>query len=111
MRARSFCFVATGLMFLILAAATQAQDQGSMSPAGLRPPTLLQKKIAACANKSWGDLCSFLVQKQTINARCAPLKGQLVCGPKRKITQAAGTSTAHATPQVQSIVERIFDFR
>lgn len=99
MRARSFCFVATGVIFLILAAATHAQDtQGSTSAAELRPPILLQKKIAACAHKSWGDLCSFLLQKQTISARCAPLKGQLVCGPKRKISQAAGNSTAHAPP-------------
>ena len=99
MREGSISFLATGLMFLILAGATQAQNtQGSMSPVELRSPTLLQKKIAACANKSWGDLCAFLVQKQTISARCAPLKGQLVCGPKRKISQAAGISTAHQTP-------------
>ena len=99
MRAGPLSFLATGLMLLILAGTTHAQNtQTSTSPVELRPPTLLQKKIAACADKSWGDLCSFLVQKQRINARCAPLKGQLVCGPKRKISQAAGTSTAHATP-------------
>jgi hypothetical protein len=41
MRAGSFSFLATGLMFLILAAATQAQNtQGSKSPVELRPPTL-----------------------------------------------------------------------
>lgn len=61
MRAGSFSFLATGLMFLILAAATQAQNtQGSKSPVELRPPTLLQKKIAACADKSWGISVRFL---------------------------------------------------
>jgi hypothetical protein len=99
MRAGSLSFFATWLTLIILAPATQAQNtQGSMSSGDLRPPALLQKKIAACADKSWGDLCSFLVQKQTINARCAPLRGQLVCGPKRRISQAAGSSTAHETP-------------
>jgi hypothetical protein len=99
MRAGSFSFLATGLMFLILATASHAENgQSSMSPVDLRPSTLLQKKIAACADKSWGDLCSFLVQKQTIRARCAPVKGQLVCGPKRKVSQAASTSTEHETP-------------
>ena len=88
--------LATGLMLLLLATATQAQNtDGSMSPVDLRAPTLLQKKIAACADKSWGDLCSFLLHKQTISARCAPLGGQLVCGPKRKISQAAGSPTEH----------------
>lgn len=100
MRAGSFSFLATGLMFLILVAATQAQNtQGTKSLVELRAPTLLQQKIAACADKSWGDLCSFPVQKQTISARCAPLKGQLVCGPKRKISQAAGSSITHETPK------------
>jgi hypothetical protein len=99
MRAGSFSFLATGLMFLILATASQAENtQGSMSAVDARPSMLLQKKIAACADKSWGDLCSFLVQKQTIRARCAPLQGQLVCGPKRKISQAAASSTEHETP-------------
>ena len=99
MRAGSFSFLATGLMFLILAFATQAENtQRSMSAGELRPPTLLRKKIAACVDKSWGDLCSFLVQKQTIDARCALLKGQRVCGPKRKISQGAGSSTAHEEP-------------
>jgi hypothetical protein len=99
MRAGSFSFLATVLMFLLLATATQAENpQGSMSPVDLRPSSLLEKKVAACADKSWGDLCSFLVQKQTIRARCAPLKGQLVCGPKRKISQAAASSTEHQTP-------------
>jgi hypothetical protein len=80
-------------------AVTQAHNaQGSMSPVDFRPPTLLQKKIAACADKSWGDLCSFLVEKQTISVRCAPLKGQLICGPRRKISQAAGSGTVHETP-------------
>ena len=99
MRAGSFSFfLATGLMFLILGAATQAQNtQGARSQAELKPPTLLQKKIEACGDKSWGDLCSFLVQKQTIRARCAPLRGQLVCGPNRKISQAARSSTPHET--------------
>jgi len=76
---RIFLFLVTGLMFLIRATATQAQNtKGSMSPVDLRPPTLLQKKIAACADKLVGDLCSFLVHKQTISARCAPLRGPLV---------------------------------
>jgi hypothetical protein len=73
---RILLFLAIGLMSLILATATQAENaQGSMSPFDLRPPTLLQKKIAACADKSWGDLCSFLVHKQAISARMRPARG------------------------------------
>src|SRR5215469_15574125 len=99
MRAGSISFVATWLMLITLVTATQAQNTPGSMPAGdLRPPTLLQKKVAACVDKSWGDLCSFLVQKQTIDARCALLKGQRVCGPKRKISQGAGSSTAHENP-------------
>jgi len=67
MRAGSFTFLATALMFLILAAATQAQNaQGSMSPIELRPPTLLQKKIAACANKSWAISVPFLCESKQL---------------------------------------------
>ena len=73
MRAGSFSFLATGLMFLILAFATQAENtQRSMSAGELRPPTLLRKKIAACVDKSWGDLCFFLCRSKQLAREVLP---------------------------------------
>ena len=89
-------FLAPWLVLITLVAADYAPNlQDPIAAGNVTPQTIIERKTAACVGKSWGDVCSFLAEKQTISARCAPVKGQLVCGPKRRIGRAAGSSTAH----------------
>src|SRR5215831_7221408 len=97
-----------GRIFLFLGDWTDVPDSGVCDPSRehaaldvcwrVETANSFTEKDCGLRRQIVGRSLFFLVQKQTIGAGGAPLKGQLVCGPKRKISQGAGSSTAHEEP-------------